>query len=101
MIEHDHTLPKPKDGEEPLRGPAAQEARLARCPVCKLHDHTAVDPFGFDRDGQPVPGWWFCCPRCGTVESQEHVKHWTKAGMAWVRDNAGFVGTIHPQKEPA
>jgi Zn ribbon nucleic-acid-binding protein len=101
MKHHEHTLPKPKDGEDPLRGLEAHRARVAHCPVCSAHDHSRVEAFGFDRDGQPVPGWWFCCPRCGTAESQDHVRRWTEAGMAWVRDHADFVGTLHPQKESA
>jgi hypothetical protein len=69
------------------------------CPVCSKHDHSDRDPFGYDRDNQPVPAWWFTCPRCGTYESQEHVKHWTKAGMAWVREHPTRVGTFHETRE--
>lgn len=92
MIEHDHRLPKLAEGEEPPRTPAdIQAARVRNCPICSKHNHLTVDPFGFDRDGQAVPGWWFNCPDCGTSESQIHVVRWTKAGIEWMRDFPEFA----------
>lgn len=87
-LEHNHHLPAgdyrtPED---------KQAARLARCPICSKHDHSDKRPFGYDNDMQPVPGWWFNCPRCGTAESQVHVNRWTADGIAWEHDNPGFMG---------
>lgn len=97
-MNHAHHLPAALEGATPEDRLAAQKAA---CPVCRLHDHSNDDPFGFDRDSQPVPAWWFCCPRCGTAESQVHVKHWTKDGMDWIKDHAGHIGSFHTDKEAA
>lgn len=97
MSDHDHRLPKRYEDAN-LDAAAEHAARVEHCPVCSTHDHSNRAAFGFDRDGQPVPAWWFSCPRCGTAESQDHIHRWTEAGMAWVRDHAGHVGTIHPTK---
>lgn len=93
-LEHDHEL-KLREGDPVPQSPEAiQAARLARCPICSLHDHTNRDPFGFDKDGQAIPAWWFVCPRCGNDgEAAVYVHLWTKAGMAW-------LGT-QPERQPA
>lgn len=62
------------------------------------HDHTDRRDFCLDTDMQPVPAWWFNCPRCGTAESQVHAHRWTEAGIAWMRDNSEFNGTFHVER---
>lgn len=89
-LNHNHHLPAgdyrtPED---------KQRARVANCPMCQPHDHSDKRDFCLDRDGQPVPGWWFNCPRCGTAESQVHANRWTEAGIAWMRDNSESQGSI-------
>lgn len=79
VLEHDHRLPA---GE--YRTPADQQAaRIARCPVCSRHDHTNAEPYGYDKDRQPIPAWWFLCPICRTDDTPVYVHLWTKAGIAW------------------
>lgn len=52
------------------------------CPICSKHDHANREPFGFDRDHQPVPAWWFECRRCGNPdEAQTYIAEWTPAGI--------------------
>lgn len=63
-------------------------AQRARCPVCAGHDHTDHRPFGFDRDHQPIPAWWFTCPggNCGNPdEAQAFIHTWTPAGIEHMR----------------
>lgn len=93
-MHHDHRLP---NGVDPAAhtDEALQAMRTARCPVCSKHDHTDREPFGYGRDRQPIPAWWFTCPDCGTAESQLHCHTWTKAGIAWIKDNPDFRGTRH------
>lgn len=98
-MEHNHHLPAGFDTATKTDA-QIQAARIARCPVCSKHDHTNVDPFGFDRDKNPIPAWWFTCPNCGTAESQLHCHTWTKAGMAWIKDNPTFEGARHRIEQP-
>lgn len=57
------------------------------------HDHTDTRPFGYDKDLQPIPAWWFNCPRCGTAESEVHLVRWNTAVGEWLTANAGFKGS--------
>lgn len=60
----------------------------AACPVCSRHVHDDTRPYGFDRDRQPVPAWWFTCPKCGHDEAQVYVAEWTPAGIAHMKGTA-------------
>lgn len=82
--EHNHHPPKGFVG-----GPAERAAAgRKRCPICSLHDHSITVPYGYDRDHQPIPGWWFTCPRCGDPEgAQLHIHKWTATGLNHMRHN--------------
>lgn len=77
-----------------------QRMRLAACPIHSKHDHADKRAFGFDRDRQPVPAWWFNCPRCGTSESKVHLESMTSSGIAWLREHDGTKGTWYAPAEP-
>lgn len=93
---HDHHLPL---GE--YRTPEDKLAAMrSNCPLCSKHDHSDKRSFGADSTMQPVPGWWFNCPRCGTSESQIHVMRWERAGLEWIKDNPDFVSPIQEGTQP-
>ncbi len=77
---------------------------------CAGHDHSTREAFGFSTtfvmvkdprgDGlvkrdhnDPVPGWWFDCPKCGDAQlAQHYCSSWTPAGIAFMRE-AGLRAT--------
>lgn len=81
----------------------------AACPVCLKHDHSDRTIYGFTitksafdtsegkkiiEHKEPVPAWYFTCPRCGVFEqAQEFCSTWTPAGIAHSRAQRATVAS--------
>lgn len=104
--------PRPAPSPAAVRGVKAKHQRSAWDHIrhvrggpggcwCAGHDHSDTTPYAMTTsvqysDGptgrksvshhEPVPAWWFSCPRCGDPETAQHfASTWTPAGMAFMR----------------